>query len=126
MKTSDEPELTYELAGEFVKDYSGNVGYAGESCTLKQAYVIDPNTITPTFMVFHIYDWWDPNEKFQFKKSGIKYEVVLNYSYTSFSDLIGREDSRSCNKSLFNMPIRNATVDLEKTIGTLTRPIRQR
>ena len=114
MNLSDEPELTYELAGEFAKDYSGNIGYVGESYTLKQAYVIDPNTITPTLMVFHIHDWWGPNRTFQFQKSRITYGFLLNYSYTSFSDLIGREESWSCNEFLFNMPMRNATIDLEK------------
>jgi len=110
----DKPELIYELAGEFAKDYSKNIGYVGESYTLKQAYVIDPNTITPTFMVFHIQGWWNPKQMFQFKKAKITYRVLLNYSYTSFGDLFGWEDSGSCNRFAFDMTIRNATVDLSE------------
>jgi len=111
-KLSDEPELTYELAGE-LKDYSKTIGYVGESYTLKRAYVIDPNTITPTVMVFHIHDWWGPNRNFQFNKPNVTYGVILNYSTTSFSDIFGREETDPYGTFIFNMPIRVATVKLE-------------
>jgi hypothetical protein len=111
---SDKPELTYELAGEFAENYSGNIGHVGASYTLKQAYVIDPNTITPTIMVFHINNWWVPKNAFQFKKCGIKYKILLNYTYLSFGDLLGLEESRPCNRTIISeMPIKGYTVDLD-------------
>ena len=111
---SDKPELTYELAGEFTDNNSGNIGHVGASYTLKQAYVIDPNTITPTFMVFHVHDWWDPKNKFKFNKTGIKYKILLNYSCSSFGDLFGLEESCSFNRTIISeMTIKSYTVDLD-------------
>jgi hypothetical protein len=112
----------FELAGEFTEDFSSNIGYVGESYTLKQAYIIDPKTITQTFMVFHIKDWWDEENEthtghynFKFNKSKIKYEIILNYSYQSFSDIFGIENSGSFNKTIIpEMLIRTATVNLSE------------
>ncbi len=100
--------VNYELAGEFNSRSPDETGYVGESFILKQAFVVDPHSITPTILVFHVVNWYDENKSFTFRnEAGEITSVNIKYYYISYWDLLKTRESNETTKFLMNITFRD-------------------